>query len=107
MHIEGEYIALWAHLEALERPPEAKIDDLLTVLKKALKTNPNSERANLYLAQLLLKNGQNSEAKQHFQKVIDVNPRNIEAARELRIIAMRKKRGSDRPSGFFKRFFKS
>ncbi len=103
---EGEYLAVWAHLQQLTRPNDANTEDLMDALRRALETNPKSERANLYLAQMLKRVGRESEAKLCFGKVIEVNPHNIEAARELRLIEMRKKKHSTKPPSFLKRFFK-
>jgi curved DNA-binding protein CbpA len=91
---EGEYLAVWAFLELKRRPRGEPIEDLADALRKALATNPKSERAHLYFAYVLKAMGRNAEATSHFEKVISSNPRNIDAARELRLMTMR------RPSGF-------
>ena len=104
---EGEYLAVWAFLELKKRPPDAALDDLAEVLRKALATNPKSERTHLYFAYVLKGMERTSEAKSHFETVISLNPHNIEAARELRLMNMRKQSGSDKKGkGLFSRLFK-
>ncbi|MCP4599535.1 MAG: DnaJ domain-containing protein [Proteobacteria bacterium] len=103
---EGEYLALWAHLQGTARPKDAKVDDLIDALRRALDTNPKSERINLYLAQLLKRIDHEAQARLHFEKVLETNSRNIEAARELRLMEMRKKKDQEKPQGILKRFFK-
>jgi tetratricopeptide (TPR) repeat protein len=100
---EGEYLAVWAHLQARSRPPDAPVDDLIAHLRRAEEMNPKAERIHLYLAQLLKRVGHVAEAKTHFEKVVEVNPRNIDAMRELRLIEMRKGKQEGKKKGFLKR----
>lgn len=102
---EGEYLAVWAHLQARARSPEAPVDDLIAHLRRAEEMSPRSERVHLYLAQLLKRIGHSSEAKLHFERVVEVNPRNIEAMRELRLMEMRKGKEEQqkKKKGFLKR----
>jgi tetratricopeptide (TPR) repeat protein len=101
---EGEYLAVWAHLQSRARSPEAPVDDLIAHLRRAEEASPKSERVHLYLAQLLKRIGHTSEAKIHFERVIEVNPRHIEAMRELRLMEMRKDREEQqKKKGFLKR----
>jgi hypothetical protein len=39
----------------------------------------------------------------HFERVIEVNPRNIEAMREIRLMAMRAEKEGEKKKGFLKR----
>lgn len=103
---DGEYRALWAHLEWRRRPKDAKNEDLLDALRGAVESNPKSERAHLYFAQVLNSSERTNEARQHFEKVLSINAHNIEAARELRLIKMRQKKEKEKPAGFFSRFLK-
>jgi curved DNA-binding protein CbpA len=104
---EGEYLAVWAFLELKRRPAGESLDDLVEALRKALTTNPKSERAHLYFAYVLKALGRNAEAKTHFQKVISFNPHNIDAGRELRLMNMRGQKGDDKKGkGLLSRLFK-
>ena len=104
---EGEYLALAAHLDALQRPPASDMSDLERKLRHASKSCPNSERVTFYLADVLKRSGKISEAKHQYKRTLDINPHNIEAAREVRLIEMRSKRSSDKSkSGFLKKLFK-
>ncbi len=89
---EGEYIALFAHLKVLKRQQGAPLDDLENKLREAVKNFPKSERINYYLADLLKRRDKMSEAKIYFQKTLNINPRNIEAARELRLMDLQDKK---------------
>ncbi|MDJ0765252.1 MAG: DnaJ domain-containing protein [Myxococcota bacterium] len=103
---EGEYIAIWAHLMGKQRPSTEGVEDLVGALREAATSYPKSERAHLYLAQMLMRAGHQNEAQRHFGRVLELNPRNIEAARELRLMEMRGKKTKETASGLFKRLFK-
>ena len=102
---EGEYLAMWAKLKAMVRDRGAPIDDLINNLRQAEEMSPNSVRVHLYLGQLLKRDGSEAEALTHFKKVLDVNPKHIEAAREVRIMEMRKSKEKEK-KGFLSRFLK-
>ncbi|MBW2276293.1 MAG: DnaJ domain-containing protein [Deltaproteobacteria bacterium] len=101
---EGEYLAVWAFLQSRTRIGDAPVDDLIAHLRRAEEASPKSERVHLYLGQLLKRVGHNAEAKMHFGRVIEANPRNIEAMRELRLMEMRAgKEEGNKKKGFLKR----
>ena len=102
----GEHKALWAHLEWKRRPKDADNQDLLSTLRQVVEKNPKSERAHLYLAQVLKTSGLLAQAMQHFEKVLSINAHNIEAARELHIMKMRAKSTKEKSGGFLSRFLK-
>ena len=90
--------------------PQEFVQTLVLIKPDALRTSveshPKSERIHLFLAQMLKRANHENESKLHFHKVLELNPRNIEAAREIRLIDMRKKKSDEkRQSGFFKKFF--
>jgi tetratricopeptide (TPR) repeat protein len=104
---EGEYLAVWAFLELKRRPKGESLEDLAEALRKAIATNPKSERAHLYFAYVLKAIGRNAEAKTHFEKVISFNPHNIDAGRELRLMTMRGQKGdAKKGKGLLSRLFK-
>ena len=103
---EGEYLALAAHLQVLERPLLSPVPDLEKKLRHAAAQCPNSEKVNLYLADVLKRQGKWNEAKGYYRRILEINPRNINAAREIRLIEMHDKKTGKDSGGFLKRLFK-
>lgn len=103
---EPEYLACWAHAQALQRGPGAGVDDLLVQLRSAAEKVPKSVRVQGYFAHMLKRAGRLNEAAAHFEKVLQQSPSNIEAARELRLLKMRIKKDSEKSKGFFDKLFK-
>ncbi|MBN2530257.1 MAG: DnaJ domain-containing protein [Deltaproteobacteria bacterium] len=102
---EGEYIATRAYLKIQLGMDET--GSTLNDFRIALQKNPKSERCHFYFAQALKNNGRINEAKQHFKMAVEINPRNIEAAREIRLIEMRSRNtGKNRKPGLFGKFRK-
>jgi tetratricopeptide (TPR) repeat protein len=88
---ESDYQALYAWLLHLMNPNEpAPFDDMLRALDRALKANPRNERAHFYKGTILKRMKRDNEAIRHFKQAVDINPRNVDAAREVRIADMRK-----------------
>ncbi len=104
---ECEYVALWIYFEARKRAEQESVDDLIEKLRQMLKDNPESERAHLYLAQLFKRQGKPDEAQKRYQTVLQLNKHNIEAARELRLIGIRKKKDSGPRPSLIGRLFNS
>ncbi len=102
---EGEYQALWAHLESHLRPKNESVDDLVNALRQAAESHPRSERVHLFFAQILKKIGSDIEAREHLKTVVKLNPANIDAQRELRLMDIRKKSDQKRQSGFLGKLF--
>jgi tetratricopeptide (TPR) repeat protein len=99
---QGEYLAVWANLQTFLRPGDGQLEDLIATLRRAEEMAPRSERVHLHLAQLLKRIGHQSESRTHFERVLEVNPRNIEASRELRLMEMRRGREQEK-RGFFRK----
>jgi len=95
---QGEYLAVWANIQACRRSADAQVEDLIAALRRAEEMAPRSERVQLYLGQLLKRAGNVSEARMRFQRVVESNPRNIEASRELRLMEMRRGKGQEKKS---------
>jgi Tfp pilus assembly protein PilF len=98
---QAEYVALLAWIQALKRgdPPgvaEGKTssfyDDLIRELDGVIKKAPNLERALFYRASLLKRSGKDEKALRDFRQVATLNPKNIDALRELRLFQMRKEK---------------
>jgi len=88
---DSDYLALYAWLLNLMNPGEpAPFDEMVRSLDKALAGNQRSEKAHYYKGVILKRMKRDNEALRHFQKAIEINPRNVDAAREVRIAQMRR-----------------
>jgi curved DNA-binding protein CbpA len=107
---QPEYRALFAWIQAhrLGSPPDAESDrkhfyrDQIKMLDVVIKQEPEYERALFYRGQLLKRSGYEEQAMKDFKKVVELNPRNIDAAREVRLSSMRSKKEQ---KGIFGRLF--
>ncbi|MDI1445672.1 J domain-containing protein [Polyangium sp. 6x1] len=100
------YTALLAWVVASRRPlpPVAEegktnnvYDDCITQLDGVLKTEPDYEKALLYRGRLLKLAGRVPQAYRDFKRVTVISPKNIEAAREVRLYEMRHPPEDDGP----------
>jgi curved DNA-binding protein CbpA len=88
---QADYLALYAWI--LSQKPEradGKLEDLIKMLDQAASKEPANERVRFYRAQLLKRAGRTSEAMREFRWIVEHDPRNLEAAREIRLFEMRK-----------------
>lgn len=71
--------------------PEANapIDDMLACLDRAIELDAKSDKIHYYRGVILRRVGRESEAVSHFEKAALLNPRNVDAIREVRIAKMR------------------
>lgn len=116
---QADYIALVAWLDALKpnaQTPEGTAERIAD-LDRALKLNERCERAYFYRAMLYKRQRRDALAFKDFKKVAELNPKNIDAQRELRLYDMRggpPRRITPMPSqppasakpGLFQKFFK-
>ena len=119
---QADYIALLAWLESLKpaaQTPEAT-QERIADLERALKLNERCERAYFYRAMLYKRQHRDGLAFKDFKKVADLNPKNIDAQRELRLYDMRGgppkritpapmqavSKGASQKPGLFQKFFK-
>lgn len=88
---QGDYAAIYAWIMVLMRDKAGSKDyvDPLRLLTTAIDREPRCEKAYYYRALILQKQGKLNEAMRDFRKVNEINPRNIEAAREVRLHDMR------------------
>ncbi len=100
---QPEYRALlaWIQAERLGVPDPAAGElasthyrEQIAMLNEVLTKEPKFERALFYRAQLLKRSGELQLAMADFRKVAQINPRNIDAAREVRLFDRRKQRES-------------
>ena len=93
--VEGDpeqagYLALFAWIQGLRRPIVEPVADLLELLDQAVARDPSNERARYYRGQLRKRSGQLEEAMSDFRWVVEHNPRNLDAERELHLYARRR-----------------
>ncbi|MCC6521106.1 MAG: DnaJ domain-containing protein [Polyangiaceae bacterium] len=106
---QPEYLTLlaWIQAQRIGQPaPTASDADRaahyapqLQMLDKVLDKEPRYERALYYRGQLLKQSGQLERAVRDFRAAVALNPRNIDAAREVRLHDMRKERDGGGPGG--------
>ncbi len=92
---QADYLALLAWLEALKVQDKDQIRLRIAMLDKAIRMNARCERAYFYRGMLHKKMDNVSAAVKDFREASDLNPRNTDALREVRLYAMRK----DKPAG--------
>ncbi len=121
---QADYIALlaWILSTKADYQNDESIAMLIKDLSRAVEMSPLCERARHYRGMLLKRAGKTEEALKDFKKAVEINPANIDAARELRLHFMRTSSGpasktppsktqgskSDQapPSSFLQRLFK-
>lgn len=90
---QADYVALWAMLQLEKRATDsnASVADLLKLLDDALAKDANCERALMCRGNVLKRIGRVEAAMSDFRKVVELYPKNIDAAREIRLHEMRQK----------------
>ncbi len=110
-----EYIALLTWIQGQRRGdppivPEGKTssfyDDLISIYDGILAKEPMYERALYYRAVLLKRAGKEERAMRDFRLVVQLNPKNIDAVREVRINQMRKDKKRKDEAGILGKLFK-
>lgn len=93
---QPDYIALLAWLEALKPENQSQAATLAAIgkLGKAIKISEKCERAYFYRGLLFKRSGEHHLAVRDFRKAAELNPRNIDAVREVRLHEMRSQKGS-------------
>lgn len=102
---ESEYQACfgWTTFK-LNHPADAKkADEGEKIVKQALTMNARNDKAHYFLGQIAKTRGDLDEAKKQFEKALDIQPDNIDAQRELRVMDMRDSKKSGGLSGLFGR----
>jgi len=102
---QPECQALYAWIQACKLGEAADLPRCLAVLSDALEKSPVDEKLRFRRARLLSRLGQVDEAMREFRLIVELNPRHIDAQREVRLWEMRrnnKRLGSgefSRPAG--------
>ena len=103
---QPEYLALLVWVQAQRRgdPPGLKegmtsshFDDLIKLLDSVLQKEPKFERALYYRGVLLKRSGKLDKAIRDFRQAAELNPKNLDAVREVRLFEMRKRGGGAAP----------
>ncbi len=104
---DADYHATTGHLLLLKHGrTDAPWDRIHASLDKALELNTRSERAHMYKAQALSAQAKHQSALEYFRKVVEINPKNTEAMREVRLATMRGKGKKGKgDTGLLSKFF--
>ena len=114
---EADYPAMkaWILLMRDGVDDEEVANEIRSLLRKTFQLNPDHVQGHFTRAHFLKRMGDYDKAHKHFRKVAKLDPKNLEALREVRIGEMRKARGRSsappprgggkRPS-IFGKFFK-
>lgn len=88
---QPDYLATLAWLDAQKPEWQAKDKTLekVLILDRCIQQNPNSERAIFYRAMLYKRADVPAKALKDFKRAAEINPRNLDAAREVRLYNMR------------------
>jgi len=98
---QPEYRALYAWIQAARVGTPAQLADgertnhyrkQIQMLDEVIKSEPAFERALFYRAELLKRSGFTEKAMRDYRKAAKINPRNIDAARMVRLHERRQKR---------------
>ena len=96
---EADYHATKAWVLMLRDGLKSRDNRMLvaTLANEALRLNDNNERAHLVRAAVHKEEGQHDDAIAHYQRVVEINPRNVQAMRELRLSQMRDQKEKKKP----------
>jgi tetratricopeptide (TPR) repeat protein len=92
----SECKALQAWIQVCKLGSSADLHKTLAVMSDALEKNPVNESIRFRRAQLLSRMGQPEEAQREYQFIVELNPRHVDAKREIRLWELR--RGDKRAS---------
>jgi hypothetical protein len=108
---QAEFVALCAWFDALK--PKADVSAVVMELKRALRLAENNTQVHWYRGLVLQRFGRHEHALREFQRVLALEPRHLDAARQIRVYEMRLQQSpKGRPSlapapedggGFFRR----
>jgi tetratricopeptide (TPR) repeat protein len=81
-------LALLGWLRSM-KPGTTSVTDGLKLVDESVRRNPGSDRALFYRGSLLKRAGRADEALRDFRKAAELNPKNIDAVREVRLHMIR------------------
>jgi tetratricopeptide (TPR) repeat protein len=96
---QSDYLAMLAWLLALkpENQSPEKTRTSIHMLDRAIEMNEKCERAYFWRGMLFRRLGRADTAVRDFKRAVNLNPHNIDAAREIRLYRMRGGRHTSRP----------
>jgi curved DNA-binding protein CbpA len=89
---QADYIALYAIVQLSKRQTDAPVDDLVKLCDRAIENHERCERAYFCRAMLKKRIGKIESAMSDFRAAYEINPKNLDAAREVRLYEMRRAR---------------
>ncbi len=90
---QADYHALVAWVLFERNPDEgAPLDEMLALVDHALKLHDKHDRAHFYRGAILRRLGREADAVKAFRRAIELNPKNVDAQREVRLAEMRIKK---------------
>jgi tetratricopeptide (TPR) repeat protein len=110
---QADYVAMMAWLQSLKpvKQDSASTQEQVVELTRAISISQACERAFFYRAMLLKRLGDEARAIKDFKRAVELNPRNVDAQREVRLYNMRgggptKPGGKKEEGGIFGKLFK-
>lgn len=101
---QADYQALYAWVQA--QRPHDDYTGLIQKLSEALKSEPQNRKALWYRGQLYKRAGDPRRAVRDFRALLELEPRHVEAQREVRLYEMRKSQPKDEKGGLLGKWFK-
>jgi tetratricopeptide (TPR) repeat protein len=92
---QSDYIALYATVQLSKRAPDAPVDDLIKLCDHAIENGERCELAYFCRATLKKRIGRIEAAIVDFRNAYELNPKNLDAAREVRLYEMRRAKTSE------------
>jgi tetratricopeptide (TPR) repeat protein len=110
---DGDILSTLAWALFQQQPESKDIREMLSLIDQAVRQNPKSDRSHYRRGMILRRAGRETDAISALERAADLNPKNVEAVREVRIARMRagKSSPSQRPSantkesGLFSKLF--
>jgi tetratricopeptide (TPR) repeat protein len=98
---QADYLAMvtWLDAQKPEWVGREKTLEKIAILDKCIKLNANSERAYFWRGMLFKRIDETSKAMKDFKKAAELNPRNLEAMREVRLHNIRGGQSKPPPGG--------
>jgi len=94
---QSDYYALLAWILFERHPGDgAPLDEMLMLVDKAIAMYDKHPRAHYYRGAVLRRIGREDDAVRAFQRAVEVNPKHVDAQREVRLADMRAKKGGGR-----------
>jgi hypothetical protein len=99
-----EAMYAWMLYQQVGAPPEVP-EACWNAIERAFRLDLHSDVAYHYKAMLLKREGRLAEARAHFRRALHLNPRNVDARRELRVLLMRKRENTKPSQGILNKLF--